>query len=277
MIREPVQPMRMIGRRSAGAARRQTLRERPCTDTASWRRSDDDRQSRDDEVGAEHPVPPVECARSKAATRARSPNGISVSARLAARRRSARAAVASPGERPSGAPSAARPSPAPSSTIFTGSSVSKRHRGDQRRHHFGGQSAGIRGERDEPPAVDRPAPASTEPDRFGIECGAPRPGCAPTASRPCRRLPPAPPPATRSVRRRAPRHEVHGRSGHPDAVGERLPLGVESGNDGSSDGWMLRMRLGKASSSGAPTRRMKPARHTSDRRRATQRPTIARS
>ena len=34
------------------------------------------------------------------------------------------------------------------------------------------------------------------------------------------------------------------------------------GNAGSSDGWMFRIRLGKASISGRPTRRMKPARQT---------------
>ena len=56
--------------------------------------------------------------------------------------------------------------------------------------------------------------------------------------------------------------KMHGAAGDFHSVGEGLLLRFESGNAGSSEGWMLRIRLGNCCTKHGESRRMYPARQT---------------
>jgi hypothetical protein len=71
--------------------------------------------------------------------------------------------------------------------------------------------------------------------------------------------------------------QVHGRAGDPHAVIKRLLLRVQAGKRRQERRVDVQNAIGNASSSGAPTSRMKPARHTRPTRRDRRASTIARS
>ena len=71
--------------------------------------------------------------------------------------------------------------------------------------------------------------------------------------------------------------EVHGHAAHLDAVIEGLPLRVKTGKSRQQRRMDVQNAFGNASSSGAPTRRMNPARQTSPTPRACSSRASARS
>ena len=182
------------------------------------------RQRRDDEVDAEHPIPPVERRQLEgrdacAVAKRRQPCRRLAAHRLRAIERGQRRAAGNA----SAVLPRASPSPDPSSRILNGSSGANGtaatsaadHLVAPRHGHRGNRAIGRRVflaprvmmplRRHEAPAVRASSrPASTSRMASRVEAMLLDEDRAPTASRPCRRAAPAPPPAARSARRRAP-------------------------------------------------------------------------